>query len=94
MAPQKDWSKIADEASAQTQSEFANKISSLTSLTDSDLIAMLNDSSIKQEDLAKILGIVHDATLSNDKKAEAISNINGGLTVIVNLAKKALSIKL
>ena len=90
MAPQKDWSKIADEAAAQTQAEFANKISSLTSLTDNDLVSLIDDSSVKQEDLAKILGIIHDATLANEKKVEAISNINGGINVIVNLAKKII----
>lgn len=88
MATKKDWSRIIDEADELTKKEFANRISSLTSLTDKELVDLIDSSSISHDDLARILGVLHDATLSNDQKAKAISDIDGGLSVIISLAKK------
>lgn len=84
----KDWNKLAEEAADLSKKEYAAKASSLTSLTDSEIIELLEQSSVSKTDMAKILAIVHDATLSNEKKAKAISNISGGLTAVMALLSK------
>jgi hypothetical protein len=88
MATKKDWDKLEQEAAELTNKQYAAKVSSLTSLTDTEFLALLKQSSLSKEEMTKILAIVHDATLSNEKKAKAISNISGGLSVVMGIISK------
>ena len=88
MAPNKDWKKIVADAASMTKEELASEVSSLTSLNDQELIDLIDKTTLSQQELAQILAVVHDATLSNEKKAEAISNIRGGIAAVLSIAEK------
>lgn len=84
------WDKIAAEAAEATKAEFANKISSLTSLSDSEITMIMSKSGISKEDFAKLLHVVKEASGSNRAKATAISNINKGVGALIEIVKKLL----
>lgn len=82
-----DWKKILDKAVADTHDQYAGKVSSLTSLTD-DEIKALTPAAGDREKLAKLLGVVADATKSNNEKAEALRNTAGLLETAVGVIGK------
>lgn len=84
------WDKIATEAAEATKAEFATKISSLSSLTDSEINAIINASGISKEDFANLLHVVKDASGSNRTKAAAIGNINKGVGALIEIVKRLL----
>ena len=83
------WDSILKDAKKETDDAFAEKVSSLTRLTD-DEIKEVTPTSADKESLAKLMSVVADATMDNNAKAQAISNINGALQVVVPLLKKLL----
>lgn len=83
------WEEIRKKAKKQTDDTFASKVSSLTRLTD-DEIKEIAPNALDKEKLATLLGIVADATKSNNEKAEAIRNINGLAEIAVPLLLKLL----
>ena len=83
------WEEIRKKAKKQTDDTFASKVSSLTRLTD-DEIKEITPDALDKERLATLLGIVTDATKSNNEKAEAIRNINGLAEIAVPLLLKLL----
>ena len=83
------WEEIRKKAKKQTDDTFASKVSSLTRLTD-DEIKEITPNALDKERLATLLGIVADATKSNNEKAEAIRNINGLADIAVPLLLKLL----
>jgi len=83
------WEEIRKKAKKQTDDTFASKVSSLTRLTD-DEIKEITPNALDKERLATLLGIVADATKSNNEKAEAIRNINGLAEIAVPLLLKLL----
>ena len=83
------WEEIQIDAKKQTDATFASKVSSLTRLTD-DEIKEITPNVLDKERLATLLGIVADATKSNNEKAEAIRNINGLAEIAVPLLRKLL----
>ncbi len=85
-----DWKKIAEEAANKTDQEFSNQISSLTRLNDDEIISLISDTGINKQDLTEVLKVVHDATKSNQEKAEAISNIGKGIDLLAAIASKLL----
>lgn len=83
------WEEIRKKAKKQTDDTFASKVSSLTRLTD-DEIKEITPNALDKERLATLLGIVGDATKSNNEKAEAIRNINGLAEIAVPILLKLL----
>jgi hypothetical protein len=83
------WEAIRKNAKKQTDDTFAPKVSSLTRLTD-DEIKEITPNALDKERLATLLGVIADATKSNNEKAEAIRNINGLAEIAVPLIQKLL----
>jgi len=83
------WEEIRKKAKKQTDDAFASKVSSLTRLTDEEIKA-ITPKALDKERLATLLGIVADATKSNNEKAEAIRNTNGLAEIVVPLLLKLL----
>lgn len=83
-----DWEKIARETREATNEKFRDRISSLTRLTNDEIENLINDTGISQTDLTAVLKEIEDATKSNEAKANAISNINKGVSLLVGIAKK------
>jgi DNA-binding transcriptional regulator YiaG len=83
-----DWNKIAASAGQQTDDELKKQISSLSRLNDAEIEQIIHDTGISQQELVKVLQIVKDATLSNEKKANAINGIGKGVDVIVSILTK------
>lgn len=84
------WDKIAAEAGEATKAELARQISSLTSLSDSEISTIMNKSGISKEDFAELLQVVKAASGTNRAKAEAIGNINKGVSALIEIVKKLL----
>jgi len=84
------FEEFADQAAQMADNHFKNKFSSLTSLNDNEINKIINDSGISNENLAKVLQEVKNATSSNEAKAKAIKNINGGVSALVAIAKRLL----
>lgn len=83
------WEEIRKRAKKQTDDTFASKVSSLTRLTDGE-IKEIAPNPIDKERLAALLGVVADATKSNNEKAQAIRKIDGLAEVAIPLLLKLL----
>ena len=84
------YDAFADRAAEMTDAEFRNKFAALTRLNMSDLEKIIKETGISQQDMAALLKEVKAATNSNEKKATAISNINGGITTLNAMVKTFL----
>ena len=84
------FDKIANDAANETDNQFRSQFNNLTRLNDDDTNKIINESGISQQDLAQVLKEIKDATKSNEEKATAISNINGGVSALIGIAKKLL----
>lgn len=82
-----DWGKTVDDAFSETDVTLSSKISGLYKLGD-DAIASIAPKQIDKENLLKVLSVVKDATLSNEKKTEAIKAIGGSIELLIGLAGK------
>lgn len=85
-----DWKKIAKEAGTETDKHFKNRISSLTRLKDNEIQKMITETGISKKDFVAVLKEVTNATKKNETKADAISNINKGVNLLVSIAKKVI----
>ena len=83
------WEEIRTNAKKQTDDTITPNIPCLTRLT-VDEIKEITPNTLDKERLATLLGIVADATKSNNEKAEAIRNINGLAEIAVPLLLKLL----
>lgn len=83
------WKSILANAKNQTDDTFARRVSSLTTLTDAE-IKDITPNPIEKQNLAKLMGIVSDANLSNIAKAQQIQSIAGLVEIAVPLLKKLL----
>jgi len=83
------WEEIRKKAKKQTDDAFAPKVSRLTRLTD-DEIKEITPNALDKVRLATLLGVIADATKSNNEKAEAIRNVNGLAEIAVPLLMKFL----
>lgn len=81
---------FAGQAAAMTDEQFRERFAALTRLNLKDLEKIMGETGISQQDLAEILKAVKDASLSNEKKAAAIKNINGGVTTLIAMVKTFL----
>ena len=84
-----DWDKIINNAFDKTDEEFASEFSGLTRLTDDELKDFIKTPSDKKI-FANLIAIVKDTTKSNAQKAQALSNIDGALDLIVPLLGKLI----
>ena len=85
-----DWSALAEKAASQTDAEFKNKLAGLTSLKTSDIDAFITESKISNTNALAVLKEINNASLSNNEKASAISNIDKGVGFLVKLVSKVV----
>ena len=78
---------FAEQAAAMTDAQFKERFAALTRLNLKDLDKIMNETGISHQDMAELLKAVKDATLSNEKKAAALRNINGGVSTLIALVK-------
>jgi succinate dehydrogenase flavin-adding protein (antitoxin of CptAB toxin-antitoxin module) len=84
------FDRFAEQAEAMTDDEFKNRFSSLTRLSDDDITKVIKDTGIGNEDLAMLLAEVKNATEFNNKTAQSIASISGGVQALVAITKKLL----
>ena len=84
------FDKFADQAKTMTDAQFKDKFSSLTTLTDSDITKILNETGISKKYLAELLSVVKSATAFNNQTAQSVANIQKGVVTLVSIAKKLL----
>jgi len=84
------YDQLANEAAPMADDKFKNEISSLTSLTNDEVAAIITQTGISQQDLAMVLQEVKNATVINEATANNISNINKGVSALVSIAKRFL----
>ena len=84
------WEEIRKKAKKQTDGSFASKVSSLTRLTDAEIKEIIPNA-LDKERLATLLGVIADATKSNNEKADAIRNIDGLAEIVVPLLLKLVT---
>jgi DNA-binding transcriptional regulator YiaG len=88
--PDINWDDIIQKAKTETDNKFKTKMSSLTTLTNNDIEALISDTGIKKEEFAKVVKILKDAAASNDQKTAALKNITKALQVVVGIASKII----
>jgi len=81
------YDAFASQAAAMTDAQFKERFAALTRLNTKDLEKVMNETGISHQDLAELLKEVKSASVSNEKKAEAIKNINGGITTLIAMVK-------
>lgn len=84
------FDKLAAEAQTMTNAEFKMRFSSLTTLNDTDITRIINDTGISKEDLAELLVAVKSATDFNTKTAQSVSKIQNGVLALIAITKKLL----
>ena len=85
-----DWSDLAEKAVSQTDLEFKNQLAGLTSLKTSDIDTFITESNISNTNALAVLKEINNASLSNNDKASAISNIQNGVGFLVKLVSKVV----
>jgi methionyl-tRNA synthetase len=88
--PELTIDEILEKAKTDTDNKFKNKVSSLTTLTNTEIDNLISTTGIKKENFAAVLKEINDATKSNDEKAKAIGSISKGVSLLVGIAKKVL----
>lgn len=86
---QSERDAIIDAAFKKTKEKFANAVSTRTTLTTDEVLALAKTQE-ERNALASVLAEVTNATSSNSKKAEAIRNIVGGVETLVKIVNLAL----
>ncbi|WP_299064499.1 hypothetical protein [uncultured Polaribacter sp.] len=85
-----DWSGLAEKAVSQTDTEFHNQLAGLTSLKTSEIDEFMSESKITNNNALSVLKEINNASLSNNEKANAISNIQNGVGFLVKLVSKVV----
>ena len=85
-----DWDNLANEAADQTDSEFNTTIASLTRMSISEIDEFIKQSEITNANAIKVLKEINDAAASNTAKADAIANIDNGVSFLVSLANRVV----
>lgn len=84
------FEKLAEEAQFLTDEQFKVRFSSLTRFSDEDTLKIMRETGISKEDLARLMVEVKIAGEINNKTAQTVSHINGGLETLVAIAKRLL----
>ncbi|WP_410498673.1 hypothetical protein [Chitinibacter sp. S2-10] len=82
---QEERDAIIDAAAHKTAKEFAGEIATRTLLTTAEILA-LAETQEERVKLAAVLNEVTHATTSNESKAKAIRNIEGGVEALIKIA--------
>jgi len=82
-----DWDKRIDDAGNKTDANLSGQMSDLGKLSD-EVIAAIAPRPIDKDNLAKIISVVKNATLSNQQKADAINQITGSADVLIGLISR------
>lgn len=82
-------SKIGKIASSKTKAEFAEQLSSYTTLT-ADEIKLLFPKSSDRKELIELIQIVHSDTETKEKQAKLVANIGKVSGAVIKLAKKII----
>lgn len=85
-----DWNALAEKAATQTDTEFKTQLAGLTSLKTSEIDTFISESNISNKDALSVLKEINNATLSNNQKANSISNIQNGVGFLVKLVSKVV----
>lgn len=85
-----NWNTLAEKAASQTDAEFNTQLAGLTSLKISEIDSFISESKISNEDALKVIKEINNATLSNDEKANSITDIQNGVGFLVKLVSKVL----
>ncbi|MCA6438319.1 MAG: hypothetical protein ACRCSM_02125 [Sediminibacterium sp.] len=85
-----DYKKLAKEAATATNKEYADQIALLTNFKSADIQKIIQQNDIDKEDFLKLIDIIKNNTLDNEKKATAIREINRGLETIISLVSKLI----
>lgn len=85
-----DYKKLAKEAATATNKEYADQIALLTNFKSADIQKIIQQNDIYKEDFLKLIDIIKNNTLDNEKKATAIREINRGLETIISLVSKLI----
>lgn len=85
-----DWSKLAEMAASQTDNAFNKQLASLTNLETSEIDQFISNSKITNGDALKTLKVINDATLANNAKAAAITNVKNGVGFLIQLVSKVV----
>lgn len=84
------YDKLADDAQAITDAQFADRFATLTSLNKNDIGKIVRDTGISKENLAALLVEIKKATDYNNKTVENISKIQNGVHALIAITKKLL----
>ncbi len=85
-----DWNALAEKAASQTDAEFKTQLAGLTSLKTSEIDMFISESNISNKDALSVLKEINNAALSNNEKANSISNIKNGVGFLVKLVSKVV----
>ena len=85
-----NWNELAEKAASQTDSEFKSQLAGLTSLKTSEIDTFISESNISNTDALSVLKELNNASLANNEKASAISNIQNGVGFLVKLVSKVV----
>ncbi|MBC8753787.1 hypothetical protein H2O64_03845 [Kordia sp. YSTF-M3] len=83
-----NWDNLANEAASLTDAEFNKTIASLTRMSISEIDTFIKQSEITNANAIKVLKEINDAAASNTAKADAIANIDNGVSFLVTLANR------
>ena len=85
-----DWNALAEQAGNQTDIELKNQLAGLTSLKTAEIDSFITESKISNANAVKVLQQINDASMANNEKASAISNIKNGVGFLVKLVSKVV----
>ena len=83
-----NWDSLANQAANQTDTEFNTTIASLTRMSIAEIDQFIAESKISNANAIKVLKEINDAAASNSAKADAITNIDNGVSFLVSLANR------
>lgn len=83
-----DWKKIAEQAREKTNKEFREEMANLVRLNDNDIERVMKESNIDSERFSEVMRLVNDSTLTNNKKAKAIEQIDNGLRMLIGIVER------
>ncbi|MBX9780309.1 MAG: hypothetical protein K2X26_08190 [Chitinophagaceae bacterium] len=85
-----DYKKLAKEAATATNKEYADRIALLTNFKSAEIQKIIQQNNIDKEDFLKLIEVIKNETLDNEKKAVAIQEINKGLETVISLVGKLI----
>lgn len=85
-----DWKKIAEDSAKESNEKFAAKIAAIIRLNNSEIEEIISNTGISRTDLVSLIDEIKSAAISNEKKAENIQKISGGVKALIAIASKMI----